>query len=144
MDIHPLVIHYPIAFLTTYTVFELMRFKKLLDSPHWLPIKGTLLVVGELGAIATVVTAYMSANLAGDSPLVTMYKIFILITATIFGIISLAYVRWSKMLLPVIIIPLAIIGLFFIVVAGGLFGATVYGTHFDPFLAPIFKLLNVY
>lgn len=144
MDFHPLVIHYPIAFLTTYAVFELLRFRKLTGLPHWFYIKATLVVLGELGAIATVITAYMSANLAGGNTLVDMYKIFILITAVIFGIITLAYLKWRNLLKPTIIIPLALIGLFFIVVAGGLFGATVYGTQFDPFLALIFKLLNVY
>lgn len=144
MDLHPLVIHYPIAFLTTYAVLELLRFRKLLDLPYWFYIKATLVMLGELGAIATVVAAQMSPNLAGESALVDMYKNFIFITAVIFGVITLAYLKRPKMLEPVVIIPLAVIGLFFIVVAGGLFGATIYGTHFDPFLAPIFKLLSVY
>ena len=144
MDFHPLVIHYPIAFLTTYAVFELLRFKKLLNLPYWFYIKATLVIIGELGAIVTIGAAQISTNLAGESTLVYMYKNFILMTAVIFGVVVLAYLRWSKMLEPVVIIPLAIIGLFFITVAGGLFGAIVYGTHFDPFLAPIFKLLDVY
>ncbi|MDZ4209916.1 MAG: hypothetical protein U1C56_01920 [Candidatus Curtissbacteria bacterium] len=142
MDLHPLVIHYPIAFLTTYAVFELLRFKKLLDLEYWFYIKATLVTVGELGAIVTVIAAQMSPGLAGESTLVDMYKSFILITAVLFGIITFSYwFKWSK---PIVIVPLTIIGLFFIVVAGGLFGATIYGTHFDPFLAPIFKLLKVY
>jgi len=144
MDFHPLVIHYPIAFLTTYAVFELLRFKKLLNLPYWFYIKATLVIIGELGAIVTIGAAQISTNLAGESTLVYMYKNFILMTAVIFGVVVLAYLRWSKMLEPVVIIPLAIIGLFFITVAGGLFGATVYGTHFDLILVPIFKLLDVY
>ena len=144
MDVHPLVIHYPIAFLSTYAVFELLRFRKLLDLPYWFYIKATLVIVGELGAISTAIFAQISPNLVGESVLSDMYKNFIIITAIIFGIISLAYLKWPKILRPVVIIPLAVIGLFFIVVAGGLFGATIYGTHFDPFLAPIFKLLKVY
>ena len=144
MDVHPLVIHYPIAFLSTYAVFELLRFRKLLDLPYWFYIKATLVIVGELGAIATAIFAQISPNLVGESVLSDMYKNFIIITAVIFGIITLGYLKWPKILRPAVIIPLAVIGLFFIVVAGGLFGATIYGTHFDPFLAPIFKLLKVY
>ena len=146
MDFHPLVIHYPIALLTTYAIFELLRFKKLLDLPYWFYIKATLVIVGELGAIATVLAAVFSTStLAGESALADMYKNFIFITAVIFGIISLAYlIKSPQILRPVVIIPLSVISLFFIVVAGGLFGATVYGTHFDPFMAPIFKLLGVY
>lgn len=144
LDIHPLVIHYPIAFLTTFAVLELLRFRKLLGLPYWFYIKAALLTVGEISAIVTVVAAFMSNALASDIRLVEMYKLFIAITALIFGLISLIYLKWPKILRPEIIIPLTLIGLFFIIVAGGLFGATVYGTQFDPFLAPVFKLLDVY
>jgi len=57
MDFHPLVIHYPIAFLTTYAIFELLRFKKLLDLPYWLYIKATLLILGEISAVVTLIAA---------------------------------------------------------------------------------------
>lgn len=146
MDFHPLVIHYPIAFLTTYAVFELARFRKFTSLPYWFYIKATLVIVGELGAIATVMAALLSTStLAGESALADMYKLFIVITALIFGLIALAYIKRSPALLKGrVIIPLALIGLFFIVVAGGLFGATVYGTGYDPYLAPIFKFLGVY
>lgn len=152
MDFHPLVIHYPIAFLTTYAVCELLRFRKLLNLPHWFYIKAVLVIVGELGAIVTVIAAEMSTALAVGNMLVDKYKLFILLSTIIFGIIAFSYLfewfrpnRWSLLAMrPVIIYPLAIVGLFLIVVAGGLFGATVYGTQFDPFMAPIFKLLNVY
>lgn len=143
MDFHPLVIHYPIAFLTTYAVFELLRFRKLLDLPYWFNVKAMLVMLGEISAIVTLFAAIFSATtLAGESRLALMYKLFMLITIVIFGAISVAYTY--KRFKPVVIISLALVGLFFIVVAGGLFGATVYGTRFDPFLAPVFKLLNVY
>ena len=142
MDIHPLIIHYPIAFLTTYAVFELLRFRKLLDLPYWSYVKGVLVILGEISALVTLLVAMVSANLAGESRLVLIYKLFMMMVAVIFGIISLAYIRrWMN---PMVIVPLAVLGLFFIVVAGGLFGATVYGTHFDLYLRPIFELLNVY
>ena len=152
MDFHPLVIHYPIAFLTTYAVCELLRFRKLLNLPHWFYIKAVLVTVGELGAIVTVIAAEMSTALAAENALVDKYKLFMFVTAIIFGGIALSYLyewfrptKWSLFAMkPVVIIPLALMGLFFVVVAGGLFGATVYGTHFDPFLASIFKILNVY
>lgn len=152
MDIHPLVIHYPLAFLTTYAVFELLRFKRILGLPHWFYIKAAFVVVGELGAIATLVAAYFSPDLALESALSKMYINFMLITAAIFGVVVLSYLyewfrpnKWSLFFLqPKIIVPLAFAGLFFVIVAGGLFGATIYGTHFDPFLAPVFRLLGVY
>ena len=110
MDFHPLVIHYPIAFLTTLTL----------------------------------TAAMMSDTLSVENRLVEMYKLFMFATVIIFGIAALSYLKWHKLLQQAVIIPIALIGLFFIVAAGGLFGATVYGTQFDPYLALIFKLLNVY
>ena len=142
MDFHPLVVHYPIAFLTTYAVFELIRFKKVLELPNLFYIKAMLVIVGEVGAMVTLGAAMMSDALSIENRLVEMYKLSMFITVIIFGIIALTYVY--KRPRASIIVPLALIGLFFVVVAGGLFGATIYGTQFDPFLAPIFKLLNVY
>lgn len=137
MDFHPLVIHYPIAFLTTYCLLEILRLEKLPE------VKVTLLYLGEVSAIVTLIAAIFSTStLAGESRLGDMYKIFMLMTVIVFGSISLLYLK--KYAKPALVAPLALIGLFFIVVAGGLFGATVYGTGFDPYLAPIFKLLNVY
>ena len=142
MDFHPLVIHYPIAFLTTYVVFELLRFGKLLKWPHWFYIKTMLVIIGEVSAIITLIAAMMSDALANGDKLVEMYKLFMFFTVIIFGIIAFIYTyREPK---PIVIFPLAIAGLFLIVIAGGLFGATIYGTHFDPYLAPVFRLLNVY
>jgi hypothetical protein len=45
---------------------------------------------------------------------------------------------------PYIIVPLALLGLIAVTITGGLGGAIVYGTHFDPFMAPVFKFLGVY
>lgn len=133
MDFHPLVIHYPIAFLTTYAVFEILRFKQS---------KEIILYVGEISAIATlIITMFFSESMNLEGRLVDMYKLFMFSTVLIFGLSSIFYLKKSNSFL---IIPLAIVGLLSIVIAGGLFGATVYGTHYDPYLAPIFKLLGVY
>ena len=142
MDFHPLVIHYPIAFLTVYAVFELLRFKWLTGLPCWFNIKVAILIIGEISAIATLLAAVASDALSIESALADMYKLFMFITAIVFGIIAILY--GYKRTNTFILIPLAVVGLFFIVVAGGLFGATVYGTQFDPYLAPIFKLLRVF
>ncbi|MDO8565480.1 MAG: hypothetical protein Q7R67_02585 [bacterium] len=143
MDFHPLVIHYPIAFLTTYAVFEILRFRKLASLPYWFYLKRALVILGEISAIVALVAAYLSTStLAGESALGNMYKLFMLVTVLIFGVISGLYLK--NRVKPAVLIPLALIGLFFIVVAGGLFGAIVYGTHFNPFLASTFQFLNVY
>jgi|SRR3989344_442675 len=156
MDFHPLVIHYPIAFLTTYAVFELLRSRKIVELPYWFYIKAALVTIGEMSAIVTFTAAMISNTLSVENRLVEMYKLFMLSAAIIFGIITLVYIyEWRKSekygSIPQLgsstskfIVLLAISGFFFIVIAGGFFGATVYGTQFDPYLAPVFKLLKVY
>lgn len=149
MDIHPMVVHFPIALLTLYAIFELIRFKKILEQPYWFYIKAILVIIGVLGAILAVLTAPQVSS----SPLVLMHQAFAQLTLALFLVIALGYLlkwlqsnnRFSAFIFRIyIIIPLSLIGLAIIIITGGLGGAIVYGTHFDPLMAPVFKLLNVY
>ncbi len=143
MDILPLVIHYPIAFLTTYCLFEFLNFRRLTSLLYWHNLKFILLILGEVATVATLIAAIFSTSiLAGESRLGDMVKLFILITVLIFAIQSTLYIK--KVQNKYVMLSLALVGLFAIVVTGGLFGAVAYGTHFDPFMAPIFKFLGVY
>ncbi|MEX0919156.1 MAG: hypothetical protein WDZ64_00195 [Parcubacteria group bacterium] len=151
-DIYPLVVHYPVAFLTFYSMLELIRFRSLTEKPYWFYIKAITVVVGEISAIVAVISARASYHYVEGIRLVDMHEIFGYITAIIFGIIALTYLmEWfgptkfsSFIMRSWVIIPFSLIGLFFIVVTGGLFGAMVYGTQFDPFLKYVFIWLGVY
>src|SRR3989344_230614 len=136
MDFHPLVIHYPIAFLSVYAVFELLRFKRLTGLPCWFNIKAAILIIGEISAIATLLAAVASDALSIESALADMYKLFMFITAIIFGIIAILY--GYKRTNPFILISLAVVGLFFIVVAGGGFWAPPYWNQLSPYLFSLF------
>ncbi len=148
MDLHPIFVHFPIALLTVYAIFELVRFKKVVNKFYWFYIKATLAIAGELFAFL----AYLSSPNEGGHPLVEMHETFAIATICIFAIISVSYLlEWFKpskyslfVMRPYIIIPLALLGLAAITITGGLGGAIVYGTHFDPFMAPVFKFLGVY
>lgn len=100
-----------------------------------------------------------------------MHETFADATAWIFGILAFAYlVAWANranlfmkfrasrlvatvwsidtqvsrfILKPWIVIPLALAGLCAVVITAGLGGALVYGLDFDPFMAPIFRLLGL-
>jgi uncharacterized membrane protein len=148
--LHPIIVHFPIALLTVYAVLELVRFKKVTSQPYWFYVKAVLVILGSLGSLA----AFMTGP-EGDGalpPIVAMHARFATTTVILFLIISMSYLlTWCKptrvtsfVLRPYIIIPLALAGLVCITITGGLGGAIVYGTHFDPFMAPIFKLLGVY
>ncbi len=149
MDLHPIFVHFPVALLTVYAVLELIRFEKVTSRPYWFHVKAIFAIFGSLGAIA----AYATGNDHGaHSALGQMHVTFATTTLIIFCIIGFSYLlEWFKpskyslfVMRPYIIIPLAVLGLVAVTITGGLGGALVYGTHFDPFMAPIFKLLGVY
>lgn len=150
MDLHPIIVHFPVALLTLYAVFELVRFRKVLEKPYWFYIKAALVVFGALGAAA----AYLTGPDVHGSALVSMHSNFATITLIIFTILGLNYLNewlkregkkhFSKSLPSWLIVLLALAGLAAVTITGGLGGAIAYGTGFDPFMAPIFKLLGVY
>lgn len=149
MDLHPIVVHFPIALLSLYAVFELIRFKKVIDQPYWFYIKAILLICGTLGSYVAILTGPEGEH----SILKERHEMFAQLTSFLFTIISSGYLyKWYKpfnrysafIQKPAISIILAFLGLVTITITGGLGGALVYGTHFDPFMAPIFKLLGVY
>lgn len=155
MDIHPLVVHYPIALLTLYAVFELVSVRKLQEKAYWFYVKAIFVILGTLGAAVSAVSGFFATHLVRGVPLVEMHLRFALVSTGIFLLISGLYafawwgnVRASKLAAKIIfdrwvMVPLALGGLVAVVVAGGLGGAIVYGTDFDPLMAPVFNLLGL-
>lgn len=156
MDIHPLVVHYPIALLTLYSLFELVSVRKMQERPYWFYVKAVFVILGALGAVASAVSGLFATHFVRGVPLVEMHIWFSYATAAIFLIIAALYAsvwwgnavsaRYSAKILfnRWAMAPLALVGLVSIVITGGLGGAMVYGTDFDPLMRPIFKLLDVY
>jgi uncharacterized membrane protein len=158
MNIHPIIVHFPIALLTFYAVLEILPLTKLYPKVAWEDVKTLLVCFGGLGMLA----ALLTGQLAESSPLgrasenvLHVHKTFAGASAAIFGLIALAYfVRWifekhtdrSKILLggPAfikgfadlilkrwIIVPLAILGLSVLSLTGTLGGIIVYGPNSD-------------
>ncbi len=148
MDLHPIVVHFPVALLTLYAVLECVRWRRAMEVMNIFHVKAVLVIAGTLGAIA----AYISGPEIYGSALVSWHDNFAIGTLTIFSFIALVYLaewfrpsKYSNFFHhPYIIMPLALLGLAVVIITGGLGGAIVYGTHFDPFMAPIFKLLGIY
>lgn len=151
--LHPIIVHFPIALLTLYGVLELIRFQKFLDKPYWFYVKATLITFGALGALAGVITGGITSGwYIGGPKIFVMHQIFGLITLILSAVIALGYqFHWHKMnrfsefvMRPKILVVLAILLLFSTTTVGGIGGAMVRGTDFDPLMAPIFKLLGIY
>jgi uncharacterized membrane protein len=154
MNLHPIVIHFPIALLTLYSVLELVRVKKVLDQPYWFYVKAVLVMTGSLGTILGVATGVMLVgSITAEGPKIFMlHKYFGLGTLLLSVVSAGAYVfgwfrpnRFSNFILrPRVVVTLAFLILVFVTITGGLGGGMTRGTNFDPLMAPIFKLLGIY
>ena len=95
MNLHVIVVHYPIAFLTVYALFELLRFRRLLNQPFWFYVKAVLVILGSLGAGAALITGKMAKELfSGVSslePVVSLHEKFAQTTTIIFAVLAVSY-----------------------------------------------------
>lgn len=154
MDIHPVTVHFPVALLTVYALFEIFRIPKLTKMAWYVPVKIVFLVLGWIGSIAAVFTGLTTseaANIVGTWPtLVATHKNFGIATLVVFGISTVSYgcaalkndnVCSKFILRAPIVIALAVIGLGCVTVTGALGGAMMYGANVDPFVGLIVNLL---
>jgi len=59
-NIHPLLVHFPIAFLSTFFVLDLAG--SLLKKPHWRSVAGGLLYLGAVASILTATAGFIAAD----------------------------------------------------------------------------------
>jgi uncharacterized membrane protein len=159
-NLHPLIVHFPIALLMTYSVFELIRFKKISGQPYWFYLKAILVILGTLSALV----AYQFGEIARElipggrgNPLVSQHQNWAKISIIIYSIIVAGYsVQWLKQKYKIwsfliklqtwitespLILLLALAGLIALSITGALGGIIVYGVGVDPFADYITKLL---
>lgn len=170
MNIHPLIVHFPIALLVLYVVFEVLPLERWYPRAAWADIKAILVCFGGLGLLAALLTGQLaeSSLLAHASENVLhIHKTFAGASTAVFGLIALAYfIRWAfskhaTFLKPLqegvpiiqtysniilkrwIVVPLALIGFVALSLTGTLGAIIVYGSSGDfatQFVASLFKL----
>lgn len=59
-NIHPLLVHFPLAFLSTFFVFDVIA--TLAKKQNWRNIASWLLYFGTVGAVFTVIAGFIAAN----------------------------------------------------------------------------------
>ncbi len=164
MNIHPLLVHFPIAFFVIYSIFELIPLKKVKKQPFWFYIKAILVSFGLIGAFLAGITGKLAESSFPElRQLINLHSTVNELASAVFGLIVFAYlISWmkrskfsfsklgslSKLILlyenviletPLIYL-LVITGLVLISIGGALGGAIVYGSDFDPFTHFVYSL----
>lgn len=94
MDLHPIIIHFPIALLTIYGLLELIRPKKLLENKSWFYVKSAFVILGVISIFFALSSGDVASSQFADK---TMHKVIEVhenlasISATIFTILAATY-----------------------------------------------------
>lgn len=163
MNIHPIFVHFPIALLTIYALFEIFAWKKLQALSWWIYVKATMLFVGVLSSFAALNTGEMAEDIVGESRLVEMHASFATASTWLFVALSIVYlvrfilessyiINFPKLqnllngiqnyinTFSFLIPAIACIGLVLITITGALGGAIVYGPDVDPVVSFVYHL----
>lgn len=162
-NFHPLIVHFPIAFFTLYSVLELSGFLKFFKNPYWFYLKAVLVTLGVLSAgFAIIAGQIIEEKFTNVKDLVELHSKINEIATFVFFIIAVCYIfewlnRENIKILPKALTDLGVkvksfvldtpliyflsfIGLCLIMVGGALGGAIAYGKDTDPFVNFIYSL----
>jgi uncharacterized membrane protein len=166
-NLHPIFVHFPIAFFLLYSLLRLFPWPKKLPIVDWYWPRIVILVAGLLGSWLANVTGEVASHLVKvDRALVEMHEGFASASVNIYVVLlimeCLIFIQpvWLEkislhFLKPILVFArrlaaetwlfrlLAIAGALAIAMTGLLGGAIVYGISADPLAAPILKLLNL-
>ncbi|MCC6323555.1 hypothetical protein IT400_02055 [Candidatus Nomurabacteria bacterium] len=167
MNIHPIVVHFPIAFLFIWGLCEVLPVSKWFSSINWAPIKNFLVVIGFLGGWVAQMTGELAEELVGENKLVNTHSAFAQASMILFGIFAVEVIviyiknKYSSIyykfgilariidmclrllqnkIFRILLVLLALIAIF---VTGVLGGAIVYGTSADPLAPFVLKILGL-
>lgn len=169
LNIHPIFVHFPIALLTVYAAFEIIRFPFITRQQWYVPVKAILLFTGVLGGFAATETGEWAEEIFRGTPtmeLVRLHSTFAGATMWVYGILAFIYLIewmrrgnvtsrlpsgmqkiWSVLLrietalfkTPILILG-SLAGLVLITITGALGGAITYGPEVDPVVSFIYGL----
>jgi uncharacterized membrane protein len=96
MNIHPIFVHFPIAFFTIYCIAELIRFSFVTRQSFWFYIKACLVIVGSVaGLFFTIPTGVIARimNVVGRSDQnIIAHETFAITTVVFFTVIAVCYI----------------------------------------------------
>ncbi|MBL8030581.1 MAG: hypothetical protein JNN11_05025 [Candidatus Doudnabacteria bacterium] len=164
MNIHPALVHFPIAFFSLYAFLEVLRFRAFTNLPFWFYTKAVVLFAGVLSAPVVLLSGKVSEDLLASDPyigsIVEKHEFFAFLSCGIFGILFLAYVivwyaKYKKekgIILESNLVGFvekfldkyawifAILGFVCILITASLGGLMVYGPNNDPVLQMVYSI----
>lgn len=166
-NIHPIIVHFPIALLFLYSVIKIIPFHKWFPNVSWKQIERALLLVGVLGAFAANSTGELAEHLVRpDRQLVEMHSLFAALSTWFYGLLLAGEMLYfitpfiasklsieplnkllsfvQKILLDDMVSAiLAVLGIIAISVTGLLGGVMVYGVSADPIAGVVLSILGI-
>jgi uncharacterized membrane protein len=166
-NVHPIIVHFPIALLFLYSIIKILPLEKWLPSVAWAHIKRLLLVFGVLGAFAALATGEVAEHLVHPNhDLVEAHSSFATASTIIYGLLLLGelltlFMSWitskinsSNTLKYIVLVQkiltrnllskvLALLGLSCITLTGMLGGVMVYGLSADPMAKTVLQILGI-
>lgn len=166
MNIHPIFVHFPIAFLNLYAFFEVVRIKSWQQSAWIKPLKTIVVIIGVVFAYVSLSTGEAAEHLLSDGriqALVEKHSFFADVTTYLFLVPAVAYLfecitsssfsakipsvllrvmNWyaTKIAITPVRIICAVLGTVAVFIVGALGGAIVYGPATDPVVWFVYNL----
>jgi uncharacterized membrane protein len=167
-NIHPLFVHFPIAFLFVFSIIKILPLKTWFPKIAWKDIERAMLLVGVLGAFAALQTGETAEHLVTPNhQLVEMHSTFADIATWIFAGLLVGEIvtilnsyeakldKKFKYVLKIthflerilsnrgVSVTLVGLGLISIMITGLLGGLMVYGLSSDPLAPIVLKILGI-
>lgn len=93
LNIHPLLIHFPIALLTIYSLLEIIPIKKIQQLPYLFYTKAIILIFGFTAILPTILTGLIiQQEFSNQQALVSLHSQFGELSAAIYGILTIIYI----------------------------------------------------
>jgi uncharacterized membrane protein len=159
MNLHVVVVHFPVALLTCYALLELGSVWSRLRTEFWTKVKALAITVGTFSSYASFLTgdaiehdfpgqlvethAFFAALTVGFFTLLTLMSLLrLLFLANQLPPVLQSIGRTSKTLLdgPIFAATIGLVSLFLITVTGALGGALAYGPDVDPIVKIVYHL----
>lgn len=161
MNLHPIIVHFPIACLVLYTALEVVSFFKKNREEKLSFTKMFLLVVGIIWTALALQSGEVAQDIVGRSELIHQHEEFAEMTYKIYLIILFIYIITRETVLlrfksPIltkissvigylkkygIVVLLSLIWLVLLTIVGALWGAISHGPAVDPIVQYIYTLV---